>query len=91
MKDIVATKFTTLALHMLAVCISIYARDSNVSSALPLDVNLSIATVDSYRRQWAISDQDYQLSRSRPRLRSRGVLLLAFQLHDSEPQAEHHQ
>ena len=50
-KDIVATKFTALALHMLAVCISIYARDANVSTGLPLDFDLSTVIVDSYRKQ----------------------------------------
>jgi hypothetical protein len=50
-KEIVATKFLALALHMLAVCISIYARDANVAAGLALENTLSTATIDSYRLQ----------------------------------------
>lgn len=50
-KDTMAMKFTLLALHMLVVCISIYARDANVSAGLALDVDFSSTSVDSFRKQ----------------------------------------
>jgi hypothetical protein len=50
LKDLMATKFVVLVLHMLAVCISMYARDTNVYTGLTLGQEISASEVDMIRR-----------------------------------------
>lgn len=50
-KDLLATKFTALVLHMLAVCISMYARDTNIFAGLALGADTSTSDVEANRRR----------------------------------------
>ena len=50
-KDIVASKFSMLALHMLTLCVCVYARDANIYAGLALDADLSSSSVEDYRKQ----------------------------------------
>lgn len=90
-KDLIAAKFVFLALHLLALSVSVYSRANNIWSGLTFSEQAVQSVVTKADNEYARVTQSALLSGVGPHSGRGRVFLLAVRLHDDQHQTEHGQ
>ena len=90
-KDLIAAKFIFLALHLLALCVSVYSRANNIWSGLTFSEQTIQSTVNKADNEYSQLTQSAYLLGARYHSGSDRVFFLAVRIYNDQQQAEHGQ